>query len=87
LQHWLDDSGRLSLTGPFNQDIPEYAILSHTWGLDGEEVTYEDSTELTEAIPNLLDRALDFHHQITLVFYLFIYFSGKTLARSIKLAS
>jgi Heterokaryon incompatibility protein (HET) len=38
----LDDGGRLSLTGPFNQDIPEYAILSHTWGPDGEEVTYED---------------------------------------------
>jgi hypothetical protein len=40
----LDDSGRLSLTGPFHRDIPEYAILSHTWAPDGEEheVTYED---------------------------------------------
>jgi hypothetical protein len=38
----LDDSGRLSLIGPLNRDIPEYAILSHTWGPDGEEVTYED---------------------------------------------
>jgi hypothetical protein len=38
----LDDSGRLTLIGPLNRDIPEYAILSHTWGADGEEVTYED---------------------------------------------
>lgn len=22
--------------------IPEYAILSHTWGADGEEVTFKD---------------------------------------------
>jgi len=38
----LDDSGMLSLIGPLNRDIPEYAILSHTWGPGGEEVTYED---------------------------------------------
>jgi hypothetical protein len=38
----LDDSGGLCLIGPLNRDIPEYAILSHTWGADGEEVTYED---------------------------------------------
>jgi hypothetical protein len=38
----LDDSGRLGLTGPINRDVPEYAILSHTWGPDGEEVAYED---------------------------------------------
>jgi Heterokaryon incompatibility protein (HET) len=38
----LDDSGSICLIGPLNRDIPEYAILSHTWGADGEEVTYED---------------------------------------------
>jgi hypothetical protein len=25
--------------------IPRYAILSHTWGADGEEVTFKDPTE------------------------------------------
>jgi hypothetical protein len=30
------------LIGPLNRDIPEYAILSHTWEAEGEEVTYED---------------------------------------------
>ena len=38
----FDDSGGFSLIGPLNRDIPEYAILSHTWGADGEEVTHED---------------------------------------------
>ena len=43
----FDDSGGFSLVGPFNKDIPEYAILSHTWEADGEEVTYEDLTNGT----------------------------------------
>jgi hypothetical protein len=38
----LEDSGMLSLIGPLNRDIPEYAILSHAQGPDGEEVTYKD---------------------------------------------
>jgi tetratricopeptide (TPR) repeat protein len=38
----LDDNGDLSLIGPLNGDIPEYAILSHTWGVNSEEVTYKD---------------------------------------------
>lgn len=25
-----------------DDDVPRYAILSHTWGLDSEEVTFED---------------------------------------------
>lgn len=33
----------LSLTGPLHYDkIPPYAILSHTWGADGDEVTFDD---------------------------------------------
>jgi len=33
----------LSLTKDFVGDnIPEYAILSHTWGADTEEVTFQD---------------------------------------------
>ena len=35
--------GELSLTKDFvGGEIPEYAILSHTWGADTEEVTYRD---------------------------------------------
>ena len=31
-----------SLTDFTGLEIPSYAILSHTWGADGEEVTFED---------------------------------------------
>ena len=43
------DTGEFS----FNKDlvgddtIPPYAILSHTWGADAEEVTFEDITNGT----------------------------------------
>jgi hypothetical protein len=38
--------GDFSLTKDFVGDnIPEYAILSHTWGADTEEVTYRDLME------------------------------------------
>jgi hypothetical protein len=38
-----NSSGELSLTKDFFSDnIPEYAILSHTWGADEEEVTFKD---------------------------------------------
>ena len=35
--------GEFSLTKDFvGSEIPEYAILSHTWGADTEEATYRD---------------------------------------------
>jgi hypothetical protein len=39
-----DGNGELSLTGDLKGEdmIPPYAILSHTWGPDAEEVTFED---------------------------------------------
>jgi hypothetical protein len=38
-----NSAGELSLTKDFvGDDIPEYAVLSHTWGADTEEVTFED---------------------------------------------
>ena len=38
-----NSDGDFSLTKDFvGDDIPEYAILSHTWGADTEEVTYRD---------------------------------------------
>ena len=38
----LKSSGELSLTKDYTEDIPRYAILSHTWGGDGDEVTFDD---------------------------------------------
>jgi hypothetical protein len=34
--------GELSLTKNLIEDIPSYAILSHTWGADDDEVTFDD---------------------------------------------
>jgi hypothetical protein len=34
--------GEFSLAEYVGNDIPDYAILSHTWGLDQEELTYRD---------------------------------------------
>jgi hypothetical protein len=39
------NNGDLSLTKDLITDIPLYAILSHTWGDDEEEVTFKDLTE------------------------------------------
>ncbi|KAM3066457.1 hypothetical protein ACMFMG_012043 [Clarireedia jacksonii] len=38
------ETGKFTLTKDFNADdpIPPYAILSHTWGPNNEEVTFED---------------------------------------------
>jgi hypothetical protein len=43
-----NSAGQLSLTKDFVcDDIPEYAILSHTWGADTEEVTLKDLVDGT----------------------------------------
>ncbi len=39
--------GDLSLVEQHDEHIPQYAILSHTWGADGEEVTFKDLMEGT----------------------------------------
>jgi hypothetical protein len=41
----LHNHGEVSLTKNFIDNIPPYAILSHTWGADDEEVTFEDLTQ------------------------------------------
>jgi hypothetical protein len=41
LQRLPDDDGS-SLAESFGKDIPRYAILSHTWGSDCNEITYKD---------------------------------------------
>jgi hypothetical protein len=43
------ETGKISLTKDLAGDdlIPPYAILSHTWGPDNEEVTFEDMTNST----------------------------------------
>jgi hypothetical protein len=38
----INDDGDLSLVKLFGIDIPRYAILSHTWGADHEEVSFKD---------------------------------------------
>jgi hypothetical protein len=39
------DNGDFSFAEFFGDSVPRYAILSHTWGADHEEVTYKDLTE------------------------------------------
>ena len=38
----LEHDNDLSLVERYEGDIPPYAILSHTWGADSDEVTYLD---------------------------------------------
>ena len=38
----LEDNGHFILTEYSGNDVPKYAILSHTWGSDSEEVTFQD---------------------------------------------
>jgi hypothetical protein len=38
----VNENGEFSLTRDFTNNIPRYAILSHTWGDDEEEVTFKD---------------------------------------------
>ena len=37
--------GEFSLTEDLIDNIPPYAILSHTWGEDNNEVTFKDVAE------------------------------------------
>jgi hypothetical protein len=45
----LEDDGHRNLrpVERHDDDIPPYTILSHTWGADGDEVTFRDLTEGT----------------------------------------
>src|SRR5271170_4728557 len=43
----VEENGEFSLIEFIGDKIPRYAILSHTWGTDGEEVTCEDLTRGT----------------------------------------
>ncbi|KAF4539550.1 uncharacterized protein LTHEOB_9939, partial [Lasiodiplodia theobromae] len=38
----LQDDGNLSLVERLGDNIPSYAILSHTWGQDSDEVSFKD---------------------------------------------
>ncbi|KAF2666333.1 HET-domain-containing protein [Microthyrium microscopicum] len=38
----IDETGRVSLTRNHINNIPPYAILSHTWGSDEDEVTFQE---------------------------------------------
>ena len=39
---YTDPSGQLRLTGDLSRPSSPYAILSHTWAADDDEVTFED---------------------------------------------
>ncbi|KAF2183856.1 heterokaryon incompatibility [Zopfia rhizophila CBS 207.26] len=41
----LKNHGEFSLTKDLIDNVPSYAILSHTWGEDDEEVTFKDLVE------------------------------------------
>jgi hypothetical protein len=41
----LNDDGDFSLVEYIGKSTPPYAILSHTWGADSEEVTFKDITD------------------------------------------
>ena len=41
----IGSHGEVSLTRDFGDDAPRYSILSHTWGADDEEVTFNDLRE------------------------------------------
>ncbi|KAJ4298214.1 hypothetical protein N0V90_006113 [Kalmusia sp. IMI 367209] len=43
----LNNDGEFSLREYVGKDIPRYAILSHTWGADHEEITIQDVREGT----------------------------------------
>jgi hypothetical protein len=43
----LKGDGEFSLIEFIGDNIPRYAILSHTWGEDGEEVTFKDLMKCT----------------------------------------
>lgn len=38
----IDDHGKLTLTDELPEPVPPYAILSHTWGADKDEVSFSD---------------------------------------------
>jgi hypothetical protein len=44
---YLDSHGTPLLEEFSSDKIPPYAILSHTWGPDGTEITYEDVSKGT----------------------------------------
>jgi hypothetical protein len=39
---FFDDNTLLCFHQFYEDDLPPYAILSYTWGLDSEEVTFKD---------------------------------------------
>ena len=43
----IENDGDFSLVVRSGSDIPPYAILSHTWGADEDEVTFKDWNDRT----------------------------------------
>jgi hypothetical protein len=43
----IAEDGKLQFTKDYKENVPIYAILSHTWGDDDQEVTFRDIAEST----------------------------------------
>jgi hypothetical protein len=50
------DDGRFKLTENFTDNIPRYAILSHTWLADDDETTYDDLIHERQKSPASLNK-------------------------------
>ncbi|KAF9729763.1 het domain-containing protein [Paraphaeosphaeria minitans] len=53
----LKGSGDVRVTRDFIKDVPTYAILSHTWGSDEEELAFQELStgQLSEAINSMFN--------------------------------
>ena len=52
----LKSNGNICLTKDLTNNIPPYAILSHTWGSDDDEVSFRDLTEGSEKTKGGIDK-------------------------------
>jgi hypothetical protein len=52
----LKSNGNICLTKDLINNIPPYAILSHTWGSDDDEVSFRDLTEGSEKTKRGIDK-------------------------------
>ena len=53
----LESGGDISLTEDLHDNIPPYAILSHTWGADDDELTFEDMIDLRNGVSKSKSKA------------------------------
>lgn len=77
-------NGKFSLTEFFEDNIPPYAILSHTWGDGGDEVTLKDLKRAPVRARLAIPRLNFVQNRLLLMAYST---SGSTLVASINQAT